>query len=537
MSSRSNSARRSRSSLPTSQDLHRAPPAATIVIIGRPNVGKSTLFNRLIGKRRALVHDEPGVTRDRIEERTQWWQRKEAIDLRLIDTGGLGGERFAVEIKAQVQTALNEADLCLFVFDGRAGILPTDEELILELQREGVFARIPMLAVVNKIDAEVHEQLAAEFYGAGFEDVLTISAEHGRGIDDLQAWVLARLPKTPRAPAPVFVELTPPQRDLPKNSSQESEDDLDAESADESERSAPPAPRIPGIAIVGRPNVGKSTLTNRLLGEQRMVVSPIAGTTVDSIDTPTELDGHPVVLIDTAGIRRKNKTERGIEVLSVVQTRKALERATLAILVLDAETGPTDQDEKIAGLIEEVGCSVILAINKWDLAEKGFERQDAAERIRKQMRFLSYAPLVFMSALKGRGLEGLGDLVQEILHQRSLRIPTHEFTEWVRREIEIHNPANARFYMCHQSGRNPPTFVCHVNDPRKVHFSLTRHLVNALRERWGYMGTPVRMLIMEAQNRKSLPQNRKKTREKAKLIRSGRPTRKTTRSTGNFRSP
>lgn len=459
-------------------------PAATVVIIGRPNVGKSTLFNRLIGHRKALVHDMPGVTRDRIEESTQWWRNRKPATVRLIDTGGLGGERFADEIKAQVQTALQEADFCFFVLDGQTGVVPADQELIQELQREGVLARVPTLAVVNKIDAEVHEQLVGEFYALGFEEVLSASAEHGRGTDDIEQWVLERIERLPpRVTAPLEGQV-----------------------------------RLPRIAIVGRPNVGKSTLTNAILGEQRMVVSPIAGTTVDSIDIETRLGDQPVVLIDTAGMRRKNKTEQGIEVLSVVQTRKALERADVAILMLDTETGPTDQDEKIAGLIEEAGCSVVLAMNKWDLAKPGFKQVDAAERIRSQMRFLSYAPILFFSAKTGKGFEGLGELVQEILHQRRARISTHEFTEWVRKEIEIHNPANARFYMCHQAGQHPPTFVCHVNDPRKVHFSLTRHLVNAIRERWGFMGTPIRLHVVEAQNRKSLPGSGRKVTRQARGV-------------------
>lgn len=280
------------------------------------------------------------------------------------------------------------------------------------------------------------------------------------------------------------------------------------------------------MAIVGKPNVGKSTLVNALVGEDRMITSPIAGTTVDSVDSTAILNDKEFLLIDTAGIRRKSKTEQGIEVLSVVQTRKALERADIAILLLDGDEGVTDQDEKIGGLIEEAGCAVILAINKWDTQKSNpkFTKEMASEKIRKKMAYLKYAPMMFVSAKERRGLDDLGDLVEEILHQRRLKIPTHEFTEWVRKESTIHNPDNAKFYMCHQTGRNPPTFVCHVNNPDQVHFSLRRHLVNAMRERWGFMGNPVRLLFLKggseraakAPSKRSPSKRHSKKREKAK---------------------
>jgi GTP-binding protein len=254
-----------------------------------------------------------------------------------------------------------------------------------------------------------------------------------------------------------------------------------------------------------------------------MITSPIAGTTVDAVDSLTYLNEKPFVLIDTAGIRRKSKTEQGIEVLSFVQARKALERADVAILMLDGETGIVDQDEKIGGLIEEIGCAVILMVNKWDTQRrnKEFTRDEAAERIRKSMGFLKYAPIVFVSAKERRGFQDLGDLISEILHQKQLKIPTHQFTEWVRKEALIHNPMAAKFYLCHQSGRNPPTFVCHVNDPERVHFSLKRHFLNALRERWGFMGSPVRLLFVAGKNqsketRKAPSPARNKNRSKAR---------------------
>ncbi len=468
-----------------------------IVIVGRPNVGKSTLFNRLIGRRRALVHDEPGVTRDRLEERADWWVRGRKFPVTLVDTGGLGGERFADEIAKQVRIALEDADAVLFLFDVRAGATAADRELLQGFIRSGAKSRAPFIAVVNKVDADKHEADASEFYELGLDPVVTISAEHGRGIDDLTEAV-AKATGFLDAPSEEDEDSDETSSEVPAGTLDEP--GIPGESDEESELELDR--RIPRVAIVGRPNVGKSTLTNALLGRERMITSPIAGTTVDAIDTPVMLGGQEFILIDTAGIRRKSKTEQGIEVLSVVQARKALERADIAILLLDGETGTTDQDEKIGGLIEEVGCSVILAINKWDTqrGNKDFSKEQAAELIREKMAYLRYAPVMFLSAKQGRGFENLGDLIQEILHQRRLKIPTHEFTEWVRKQSVIHNPQGAKFYLCHQSGRNPPTFVCHVNDPDKVHFSLRRNLVNAMRERWGYMGSPVRLLFVKGKS-------------------------------------
>jgi GTP-binding protein len=437
--------------------------------MGRPNVGKSTLFNRLLGRRRALVHDLPGVTRDRMEEQATWYHQGHAVQVGLIDTGGLGEGRFSVEIAAQVEAALEVADVVLVVFDGQTGLTPEDREVIVRIQRSGLKDRKPIIGVVNKIDAEQHEVNQAEFFETGIDPILTVSAEHGRGIDELKDAVFRQ---------------TKPEADLKRL---ESGDGDQQEQEDE----------LPKIAIVGRPNVGKSTLINAILGESRMITSPIAGTTVDSIDTRAVVDGHEVVLIDTAGIRRKAKTEEGVEVLSVIQTKKALERANIAVLVLDGETGITDQDEKIGGLIEEAGTSVVLFINKWDTQRKNpeFTREHAAGWVREEIGFLKYAPIVFTSGLKRQGLRGLGDLFHEILAQRSNKVGTKELTEWVRREAGVHNPLNAKFYLSHQVSRHPPTFICHVSDPEKVHFSLRRHLLNGIREKWGFMGTPVRLLF------------------------------------------
>lgn len=448
-----------------------------VVIVGRPNVGKSSLFNRLLGRKRALVLDTPGVTRDRIVEPASFWVRAKEYPVNLIDTGGLGEGQFKEEIRLQVDTALKEASVVLFVVDIKVGLTHADEEVFSELRRSGVSEKIPVILVLNKADSDLAEERFAEFYSLGVDRLLPVSAEHALQIDELKEMV---------------VDLLNPEA-LPGVPEEEIDDET------ESEKEEVYVPRTPRIAIVGQPNVGKSTLLNAICGEKRTIVSPIAGTTVDAIDLDINWNGKDFTVIDTAGIRRKNKTEQGIEVLSVVQTRKTLERADLAFLVMDGEQGVYEQDEKIAGLIEEMGCSVILVLNKWDtqVGNKEFSQKLAEEEIRKKIRFLGYAPLVFTTAKDSIGLDRLFRVAQAVIEQRSLKIQTKELTEFLRNAAEIHNPNNAKFYFVHQSGRNPPTFVAHVSDPRKIHFSLSRHLVRAIREHYGYLGTPVRMHFLK----------------------------------------
>ena len=458
-----------------------------ILIMGRPNVGKSTLFNRLLGRRRALVHDLPGVTRDRLEEKAEWPWKGRMIPVRLIDTGGLGAGHFSREIEEQVESGLADADIVIVVFDGQTGMTTEDRDVVRKMRTSGLTQQKPVIGVVNKVDAESHESFQNDFFQAGLDRLMTVSAEHNRGIDDLVREIF-EICHEQGHPALAEVDATEADDDTELEDSDSASDE-----AEEQEYSG-----LPRIAIVGRPNVGKSTLVNAILGQKRMITSPMAGTTVDAVDSLAEIDGRPCVLIDTAGIRRKSRTDEGVEVLSVIQARKALERADIALLVMDGETGLTEQDEKIGGIIEEVGCSVVLVVNKWDTqaSNPDFSKDDAAGRVRKKMAFLKYAPVMFTSGLKRQGLKGMGDLIEEILSQRAVKLPTHEFTEWVRKESSVHNPMNAKFYLSHQASRHPPTFVCHVSDPEKVHFSLKRHLINALRERWGYMGTPVRMLFV-----------------------------------------
>ncbi len=467
----------------TSGSRHDKQQDPCVVIVGRPNVGKSTLFNRLYGKRRSLVHDEPGVTRDRIIEKAVWWQKKRPFPLQLIDTGGIGGARFAAEIENQVQIALQSANLVLFVLDGEAGPTPADQEILRSLQKAGVLQKIPTIGVINKLDHVSRERWSNDFFELGMKNLLGISAEHGIGIDELQETI----------------------RDLltPKSETEESEEEV----TPTEEKSAPeiaeeaPIDHTLRLAVVGRPNVGKSTLINALLHEERMITSPIAGTTVDSIDTPARIFDRDLVLIDTAGIRRKSKTEQGVEVLSVVQTRKALDRCNVAALLIDADEGITDQDEKIAGLIDEVGCAVMIVVNKWDLMKrKGFTQEMAAEHIRSKTAFMRHAPILFTSAKNKMGLDAVVELAVEILEHRQLRISTKELTEFIKMEAGVHNTRNVKFYMSHQAGTNPPTFVSHVSEPKNIHYSLKRHFINAIRERWGYMGSPVRVVFRKSAN-------------------------------------
>jgi GTP-binding protein len=460
-----------------------------IVIVGRPNVGKSSLFNRLLGRKRALVLDTPGVTRDRIVEPAEFWVRAKRYGVNLIDTGGLGEGQFQEEIKLQVKTALKEADLVLFVVDIKAGLTEADRSVFQELRRSGLADTIPVILVLNKADSDAAEETMHEFYGLGIEDLIPVSSEHALQIDDLKEMIVDRL----------FAE---DETDLEESEEEIEESDEPEDSSVPEEEPAARAPRIPHIAIVGQPNVGKSTLLNAICGEKRTIVSPIAGTTVDPIDLKINWHGKDFVVIDTAGIRRKNKTEQGVEVLSVVQSRKTLERADLAFLIMDGETGVYDQDEKIAGLIEEMGCSVVLVLNKWDtqVDNDEFSQKVAEEEIRKKIRFLGYAPLVFTTATEGIGLERLFRVADHVLEQRGVRVPTKDLTEFIRAECEVHNPDNAKFYFVHQSGRNPPTFVAHVSDPKKVHFSLSRHLVRAIRERYGFSGSPIRFHFLKTRN-------------------------------------
>ena len=429
------------------------PKLPLIVILGRPNVGKSTLFNRIVGSRRALVGNEPGMTRDRIEDTAEW----QGARFRLVDTGGIvpqDRDTIPVEILRHAQMAIEKAAHLVLVVDGREGLLPLDEELCHLLRRTGK----PLSVAVNKIDLPMHSPLAAEFARLGVENTFAVSAEHGLGVDQLLEHITAGMP-APGEPA----------------ASQES-----------SVR----------IAIIGRPNVGKSTLLNRLAGQERSIVTPIAGTTRDAVDVEVEHAGVPYVFVDTAGIRRKGKTKLLAEKLSVIQARKHLEQADVALFIIAAEEGVTALDTHIAGHAHESRRSVILVVNKYDAIQKGpTVTLDYTQELRQRMKFLDYAPIAFISALKGQRLESLWKLIAEVAAARKVRIPTARMNAFVQgldlRRLPSHHGRPLRIYYLTQAAASPPTFIAFTNRKGKLHFSVERYLENRIREEFGFVGTPI----------------------------------------------
>jgi GTP-binding protein len=433
-------------------------PAPVVTIIGRPNVGKSTLFNRLVGERRAIVGDEPGITRDRIYGSAEWQGR--VFDL--IDTGGIVPDDEAIipsAIFKQARTAIEDAALLLFVVDVRQGPTSLDEELARRLRRTGR----PVLVVANKAETSQLDADAQEFTRWGFDDVVPVSSEHGQGVGDLLDAIAAR------------VELVEPG------------------SGDERETN---------IAIIGRPNVGKSSLVNRLLGEERAIVSPIPGTTRDAVDTRIDAEGHAFRLIDTAGIRRKGKTELMAEKLSVVMARRHLERADVAFHLVDAVEGPTNLDATIAGYAHEAGCSTIILVNKWDLVPDKETNTHAAfeRRIREEMKFNDYAPIIFVSALTGQRTGRLLGLAARADEARHKRIGTGELNRFLEQYLDqprasLPGRHQLKVRYITQARVAPPTFVLFTN-ARKVtlHFSYERYVENRLRENYEFFATPIRIV-------------------------------------------
>jgi len=452
----------------------KAEPAPLVAIVGRPNVGKSTLFNRLIGERRSIVGDEPGITRDRIYGEADWRTKRFAI----VDTGGIVPDDDAVipaNILKQAGFAIDAAEAIIWVVDARKGITPLDQELAQLLRSTGK----RVLVAANKADAVSLESDAGEFHGFGFSDVFAISAEHGNGIGELlDSLVTGFGPGSPEV------------------------DRI----ADERNRAHGQATRELRLAIVGRPNVGKSSLLNRLLGEERAIVSPVAGTTRDTVDTLLEMEGQSFRLIDTAGIRRKGKTEAMAEKLSVVMARKSLERADVAIVVLDAEQGIAALDANIAGYAVEAGCSIILVLNKWDTIEnKDTHTGSEFERkVREQMKFLSWASVVTISALTGQRIPRLLPLAIEANKARNVRISTARLNEFYEREItqgsgilpaRPHGGSRLHVQYLTQIGIRPPTFVVFTAGGKAgLHFSFVRHLENRMREEFGFLATPIRFV-------------------------------------------
>jgi GTPase len=457
-----------------------------VAIVGRPNVGKSTLFNRLIGQRRSIVGDEPGITRDRIYGEAEW----SGVRFSLVDTGGIVPDDEATipaNILKQAGVAIGEASSLIWVVDARKGITPLDQELARLLRTTGK----RVLVAANKADEAGLESDAGEFHSFGFADVFPISAEHGNGIGDLLDELVTEL----RGGPTVNESSKGISRAGAKAQSQSA--DVDALSA--------PSARELRLAIVGRPNVGKSSLLNRLLGEERAIVSPVAGTTRDAVDTLLETPEQSFRIIDTAGIRRKGKTEAMAEKLSVIMARKSLERADVAIVLLDAEQGIAASDATIAGYAAEAGCSIILALNKWDaVINKDSHSVSSFEReIRDQMKFLSWAPVVTISALKGQRVSNLLPLAGRANAARERRIPTSRLNEFFDRMTQrsgivpggTHGGSRLHVQYVTQIGVRPPTFVVFTAGGKAgLHFSYLRFLENQLREEFDFFATPIRII-------------------------------------------
>jgi len=464
------------------------PKPPSLVIVGRPNVGKSTLFNRLTGTRRSIVTDEPGITRDRIYGRADWRGKT----LEIVDTGGIVPDDRALmaqEIFRQARVAFAKAALLVLVVDNHAGLTPLDEELARLLRETGK----PLVVAVNKVDALGQEAHAAEFHSLGAR-IFPIAAEHGTGVDDLLDYAL----------------------------------ELTAAGPPADQHQAEAEARVTEIAIIGRPNVGKSTLLNCLAGEERSIVSPVPGTTLDAVDTDVTRRGQRYRFVDTAGIRRKGKTKLVAEKLSVVMARRGLERADVALLIVDGEQGLTQGDATIAGYAEQSGRSVIIVVNKWDLAVKaagaaagrhagsargkagsapgaksggeGIDRGklllDYEKLIREKLKFLSYAPVVFLSAKTGERAEKLFPLIDKVAAARQRKISTPELNRWLKsvdlQRGTLPKSRPIRIYYVTQAKTAPPTFLLFTNQKQPLHFAYERFLENQLRERFDFTGTPVR---------------------------------------------
>ena len=424
-----------------------------VALIGRPNVGKSTLFNRLIEEPLAIVEDVPGTTRDRIYADAQWGGMTFAV----IDTGGLlpqPVDDLVASVREQVQIAIAEADVIVFLVDVREGLTANDLE-IAELVRR---SNKPVILVVNKADNESRRQAAVEFYELGLGDPYPISALHGAGTGDL---------------LDALLNVLPPQQ--PEEEAQGVK-----------------------IAIIGRPNVGKSSLLNTILGQERMIVSEKPGTTRDAVDSFIEWDGQPITLIDTAGIRRRGRIARGVERYSVMRALRAIQRADVALLLLDAVEGVTAQDAHVAGYIVEEARGVVIVVNKWDLVEKdSYTTEGYTREIRRALKFIAYAPLVFVSAITGQRVGKAIDVALRVQNARSYRVPTAQLNRLVQDAVSMHSPPSRRgrrlrIYYATQVGIAPPSFIFFVNDPHLVHFSYRRYLENQLREALGFEGSPLR---------------------------------------------
>lgn len=432
-------------------------PKPLIALVGRPNVGKSTLFNRLVGERAAIVEDLPGTTRDRLYGEFDWRGRRIAV----VDTGGMipgVEEDMSESVFEQAQLAIAEADAIVFVLDSRTGITPVDEEIAELLRR----TRKPLVIAANKADNTKQEMNATEFHALGLGDPIPLSAARGLNTGDFLDRVTALLP--------------------PQLGVEEEEDRL-------------------RVAIVGRPNVGKSSLVNSITGEKRAVVSKIPGTTRDAVDTLVDHKGNAIVLVDTAGIRRRGKIANGVERYSVLRAMRAIDRADVAVLLIDATELLAAQDTHVAGFVQEQAKGMIVAVNKWDLIAKESHTMAQYERqVRNEFKFMPYVPIVFISAKSGQRVDNVLELALQIAQERKKRIPTGTLNDAVRRMLAEHQTPSSRgkilklFYVT-QVATDPPTFVVWVNNPTLVHFGFRRFLENRLRDKFGFFGTPIRVFF------------------------------------------
>ncbi len=431
-----------------------------VAIVGRPNVGKSTLFNVLAGERIAIVKDTPGVTRDRIYADASWLDR----EFTLIDTGGIEPESKDIilsQMREQAQIAIDTADVILFLTDVRQGLTDADSKVADMLRRSGK----PILLAVNKVDSfDKYLPDVYEFYNLGIGDPIPVSSASRLGIGDLLEKVTALFPET---------------------SGMEEEDER------------------PRIAIVGKPNVGKSSIVNRLLGEQRLIVSDIAGTTRDAVDTDVTHDGKEYVFIDTAGLRRKNKIKEELERYSIIRAVTAVERADVVLVVIDAKEGVTEQDAKIAGIAHERGKGIIIVVNKWDAIEKNDRTmREYEDNVRRILSFLPYAEIMYVSALTGQRLHKLFDVIDMVIENQTLRVATGVLNEIMMEATAMQQPPSdkgkrLKLYYITQVSVKPPSFVIFVNDRKLMHFSYTRYLENKIREAFGFRGTSLRFFIRE----------------------------------------
>jgi GTPase len=428
-----------------------------VAIVGRPNVGKSTLFNRIANKRISIVEDIPGVTRDRIYIDAEWLNH----EFTMIDTGGIELEstnKIFISMRHQAQIAIDEADVILFMVDVKTGLTSADEEVAIILRS----ARKPVILVVNKVDSFKNNNDIYDFYNLGLGEPFGISAVNALGLGDMLDAVVAA---------------------FPEDTSFEEEDDLIR------------------VAFIGRPNVGKSSLVNAMLGEERVIVSDVPGTTRDAIDTLFAKDDNRFVLIDTAGMRRKAKIDEPIERYSVIRSLRAVDRADVVLMLVDAVDGVTEQDKKIAGYAHEAGRAIVIVINKWDLVEKDSKTTlRYTETIRSELGFMQYAPVVFISALTKQRVPRVTELVKYVAEQHSMRISTSVLNQVIEDATAINPPPSDRgrklkIYYATQPSVKPPTFIFFVNDAEIMHFSYLRYLENKLREAFGFEGTPLKLVV------------------------------------------